>query len=109
MTISETRQKRLLVLFDLPTTGKAERNTAAGFRKALISTGFSMMQYSVYSRFCNSDEIVETHIARLRRYVPSKGSVRILVITENQFQKMEVLVGEATKNEKRAGEQFSLF
>lgn len=68
-----------------------------------------MMQYSVYSRYCNSDAVVETHITRLRRYVPSKGSVRILIITEKQFEKMEVLVGETTENEKITAEQLSFF
>ena len=109
MTNPESQHKRLLVLFDLPTTGKAERRAAAGFRKDLIGNGFCMMQYSVYSRYCNSDAVVETHITRLRRYVPSKGSVRILIITEKQFEKMEVLVGETTENEKITAEQLSFF
>lgn len=107
MTTPEAQNKRLIVLFDLPTAGKAERKAASGFRKDLIGNGFCMMQYSVYSRHCSTDAVVQTHISRLRRYVPSKGSVRILVITEKQFERMEILVGEATENEKRAAEQLS--
>lgn len=109
MTSVESQQKRLIVFFDLPTTDKSERKAAAGFRKDLIGNGFFMMQYSVYSRYCNSDAVVQTHITRLRRYVPAKGSVRILVITENQYQKMETLVGEMSKNEKKMSEQLSFF
>lgn len=109
MTTNEPQHKRIIVFFDLPTTCKAERRAAAGFRKDLIGNGFYMMQYSVYSRYCNSDAVVQTHIVRLRRYAPSKGSVRILVITEKQFEKMEVLVGETTENEKITAEQLSFF
>lgn len=107
MTAFEPQHKRLIVFFDLPTTDKSERKAAAGFRKDLIGNGFFMMQYSVYSRYCNSDAVVQTHIARLRRYVPAKGSVRVLVVTENQYQKMEILVGEISKNEIQTAKQLS--
>ena len=107
MTAIESQQKRVIVFFDLPTTDKSERKAAAGFRKDLIGNGFFMMQYSVYSRYCNSDAVVQTHIARLRRYVPAKGSVRVLVVTENQYQKMEILVGEISKNEIQTAKQLS--
>lgn len=98
-----------MVFFDLPTTGKAERKAASDFRKDLIGNGFVMMQYSVYVRYCNSDAIVQTHITRLKKYVPPKGSVRLLTITEKQFQKMEILIGEISKNEKKTAEQLSFF
>ena len=107
MTAIESQQKRVIVFFDLPTTDKSERKAAAGFRKDLIGNGFFMMQYSVYSRYCSSDAVVQTHIMRLRRYVPAKGSVRVLVITENQYKKMELLVGEISKNELQTAQQLS--
>ena len=40
----------IFVFFDLPVTTKTERRKATRFRKDLLQDGFSMMQYSVYTR-----------------------------------------------------------
>ena len=96
-----------MVFIDLPTISREERRAAAGFRKELIGNGFSMMQYSVYTRYCHSDSVVKTHMMRLKRYVPSNGCVRALIITEHQFKSMEILAGESSKQEQNAPRQLS--
>jgi CRISPR-associated protein Cas2 len=99
--------RRIIVFFDLPAVTKAERKTASLFRKDLIRNGFCMLQYSVYTRFCNSASVLQTHIARLHKYVPENGCVRILSVTEKQYSEMEILGGTATKNEIIASKQLS--
>jgi CRISPR-associated protein Cas2 len=102
-----SEHKRLIVLFDLPAVSKTEKRISALFRKNLIGDGFTMMQYSVYTRFCHSNAILKTHIARVHQYVPDTGCVRILAITEKQFENMEILGGTATQTEQMAAQQLS--
>jgi len=75
----------LFVFFDLPVTTKKERKFAARFRKDLIKDGFTMMQYSVYTRHCASKESAEVHIRRVRSMIGEKGQVSILMITDKQY------------------------
>ena len=75
----------LFVFFDLPVTTKKERRQATGFRKDLIKDGFSMMQFSVYIRHCASKESAEVHLKRVRDFVPEKGQVSILSVTDKQY------------------------
>ena len=86
-----------MILFDLPVKTSRERKYASDFRKFLKKDGFYMMQWSVYSRLCNGIDSVETHRRRLKQNLPPRGSVRMLVLTEKQFESMEVLLGERNK------------
>lgn len=92
---------RVFVLFDLPTNSKAERRAATQFRKFLLTDGFDMLQYSVYSRLCPNRDSAEKHMLRAKRNAPNSGSVRVLYLTEHQFASMHVLVGEKTVQEKK--------
>lgn len=92
---------RLIVLFDLPTTSTKDRKVAAQFRKQLISDGFVMLQYSVYSRICANHDIYQKHLKRVENQAPKDGSVRIIAVTEHQFTNMRVLAGIKTANERR--------
>ena len=87
------RLMRILVMFDLPVKTKAERRSATQFRNFLTRDGYHMVQYSVYARICNGRDSVETHRRRILSALPSKGSVRMLVITEKQYGAIELLVG----------------
>lgn len=75
----------LFVFFDLPVTTKKERKMASGFRKNLMKDGFTMMQFSVYNRHCASKESADVHIQRVKNYVPEKGQVSILEVTDKQY------------------------
>ena len=93
------RFMRMLVFFDLPVTTKKERKIAVNFRKFLLNDGYHMIQYSVYARVCNGYDAVEKHKKRLASNLPENGSVRLLVITEKQYQSIEILVGDLTTND----------
>lgn len=91
---------RIIVFFDLPVTTKTQRKTATDFRKFLIQDGYYMVQYSVYARVCNGYDAIDKHIKRLKNVVPNNGSIRVLVITEKQYESMYVLTGNLLEEEK---------
>ena len=84
----------LFALFDLPVTTKAARNRYTKFRKFLLNEGFVLMQFSVYAKYCASEESAKTHRQHIKRNLPSDGQVRVIGITERQFAKMEVYYGK---------------
>lgn len=99
----------LFVFFDLPVKEKAERRTATRFRNFLIKDGYMMVQFSVYARICNGKDRVDKHLLRLESVIPDKGSVRVIQITDKQYERMKILVGTRKNNEKTKAEQLVLF
>ena len=96
---------RALVLFDLPTDTKLNRGNATRFRNYLLNDGFTMLQYSIYSRLCPDRDNANTHLERVKKHTPHEGSIRMLMLTENQFTNMEVICGNKTEQEKYIGEE----
>lgn len=84
----------IVTLFDLPVDTKAARRRYAVFRKLLLKDGFTQLQYSVYARHCASRENADVHIGRVSGWVPQEGEVRIVTLTEKQFQRMHVFQGK---------------
>ena len=64
---------RIIVFFDLPVVNKKERKVYAQFRKFLLKDGYDMVQYSVYSRLCNGNDMMNKHLKRLGQSLPSKA------------------------------------
>lgn len=99
----------LFVFFDLPTTSKKERRTYTVFRKRLQKDGFSMMQYSVYTRHCASHESARVHIQRVKSFVPAKGHVSILKITDKQYGDILNFWGKSIDPLRPAPKQLEMF
>lgn len=108
MQSEDVRIMWLFVFFDLPVGSKTERGEATRFRNFLKSDGYMMIQFSVYARVCRGEEAVDKHISRVTKSLPTKGSVRTLQVTERQYGRMKLLVGERKKNEKVASQQMVL-
>ncbi len=69
-----------------------------------------MMQFSVYGRLCNTIENAKMHEEKLKYFLPTKGSVRSMIVTEKQYASIKILCGEPTKKDKRIAEnQISFF
>ena len=91
------RFMRVLVMFDLPVQTSDEQKQYRYFRKYLISSGFMMMQESIYCKLA-LNQGAAMHIANaVKRNKPKSGLVQILTVTEKQFSKMEFLVGKPDK------------
>ena len=76
----------------------------------LLKDGYHMIQYSLYARVCNGNDAVEKHEKRLRAVLPDNRSIRLLVVTEKQYESIRILVGKLKKAEEAsADEQLSFF
>ncbi|MGN0526566.1 MAG: CRISPR-associated endonuclease Cas2 [Acutalibacteraceae bacterium] len=89
---------RVIVFFDLPTKTKSERREYSRFRRHLVKNGFIMMQESVYSKIALNQNVADGIKANIKKFKPPAGLVEILVITEKQFSKMEMIVGSKNSN-----------
>lgn len=96
----EDKFMRVLLMFDVPIKSKKEQRYATKFRNALIKQGFFMMQFSVYMKICKGVVSAKSAVERVRGILPPLGNVRALIITEKQFDNMQILLGSAGFNER---------
>jgi CRISPR-associated protein Cas2 len=99
----------LVTMFDLPVKTKKDRKIYAGFRRSLFELGFSMIQFSVYVRFCNGEEFAQKYRKSIRNSLPERGQVRILTLTDRQFEKMENYVGKILNPNENSPKQLTFF
>lgn len=100
---------RIIVMFDLPVKTKKQSKDVSAFRKFLLKDGYYMMQYSIYVRVCNGQDSVEMHKSRLKSAVPSNGSIRVLTVTEKQYENIDVFLGKRQKNDRNANYELISF
>ena len=90
---------RMIVFFDLPVQTKTERRHATAFRNFLLN-----------ARVCNGNDAVKKHESRLGASLPPNGSIRLLVVTEKQYQSIQILLGNYQPEEAPfVCEQLSFF
>lgn len=99
----------VIVLFDLPTETKLARKNYSLFRKFLLNDGFKKLQFSVYCRPCPSKENLDVHVLRVERALPPDGEVRIIELTDKQFERMKIFWGNRRKTPERPPCQLELF
>lgn len=109
MHISGYRCMWLIVMFDLPVDTKAARRQYALFRKGLLKDGFTRMQFSVYIRHCASEENADVHVSRVQSFLPPDGEVRVVQITDKQFERMRVFWGKRRKATELPPQQLEFF
>ena len=88
------RYMRLLLMFDMPVQTANERKAYRKFRKFLLSEGFIMHQFSVYSKLLLNGTANKAMINRLKQNNPKQGLITLLSVTEKQFSKMIYLNGD---------------
>ena len=103
------RNMWVVAMFDLPVETSEMRSCYRKFREFLLNDGFMMMQFSVYARFCPNRENAETHADRIEAKVPEDGQVRVITLTELQFQKMKIFSGNSRKPPEEAPDQLSFW
>jgi CRISPR-associated protein Cas2 len=107
--LSEYRAVWLFAMFDLPVDTAKARREYTRFRKYLLREGFSMLQFSVYARYCRNEERSKAFRRRLRDAIPPEGEVRLLAVTDHQFGKMEVYLGKKRRSPEKPPDQLMLF
>lgn len=91
------RYMRMILMFDMPTETADERKAYRKFRKFLLSEGFIMHQFSVYSKLLLNNTANTAMVGRLQANNPKKGTISLLTVTEKQFARMIYLHGERDK------------
>lgn len=86
---------RLVIFFDLPVETSAQRREYRRFRKFLLRSGFVMMQESVYSKIVLNATAAAAVRENIRKHKTAEGLIEMLLVTERQFERMEIIVGEA--------------
>lgn len=107
--LSEYRAMWIFAMFDLPVDTREARREYTRFRKSLLKQGFTMLQFSVYARYCPSEEASNTHRANVNAVLPPDGQVRLLGVTDRQFGKMEVYFGKNRQPTEDPPAQLMLF
>lgn len=99
------RVMRLMCMFDLPVDTDQNKREYRMFRKGLIKEGFIMMQYSVYIRTCPNREFANRMEKKISKILPKNGNIRLIAITEKQYEDMKILVGTKSSTEKVIGDE----
>jgi len=99
----------LFAMFDLPVDTKEARRRYARFRKLLLENGFSMLQFSVYARYCPSEDASDGYRKVIRARLPDDGQIRVLSVTDRQFGRMEVFNGKTRGDVEEPPRQLMLF
>ena len=99
----------MMVLFDLPVIEKHERKDATIFRKYLLNSGFSMIQFSIYIKVLSGSDACEKYYRDIELHIPEKGKVDILTITDKQYENIRSFVSSKKKKRKNESKQLLLF
>ena len=89
-----------LIMYDLPMQTDDEILRYKNFRKKLIEKGYYQLQESVYIIRSKTKEKIELAEKQLSILAPENSSIRSIILTDEQFQKMKIISGEATMGEK---------
>lgn len=89
---------RVLVFFDLPVITEENRRAYRKFRKFLLKNGFLMLQESVYCKLALNSTAVRTIVDNVHKNKPEEGLIQLLSVTEKQYAKMDIIIGNI-KNE----------
>ena len=89
---------RVLVFFDLPVIMEENKRAYRKFRKFLLKNGFLMLQESVYCKLALNSTAVRTIVDNVHKNKPEEGLIQLLSVTEKQYAKMDIIIGNI-KNE----------
>lgn len=109
LCINAYRIMWLFVFFDLPVKTKKQRKDTTKFRKNLEKDGFTMMQFSVYTRHCGSKESMEVHIRRVKAFIPPLGKTSMLKVTDKQYGDIINYLGKEKDIEFKTPQQLEFF
>ena len=89
-----------LIMYDLPMQTDNEILRYKNFRKKLIEKGYYQLQKSVYIIRSKTKEKIALAEKQLSILAPENSTITSIIMTDEQFQKMKIISGEATMGEK---------
>lgn len=99
MEKSKYKLMRSFLFYDLPMENEHDTKAYTKFRNNILRLGYTSIQNSVYIKVHNSKSIADQHIKKLRKILPVNGNIRLLILTEKQYNDMLLLVGVKNENE----------
>ena len=84
---------RVLVFFDLTINTSENKLAYVKFRKFLLKKVFMMLQESVYCKLALNGTAVKAIVDNVHKNKPEEGLVQLLSVTEKQYAKMDIIVG----------------
>ena len=90
---------RILVLLD-PTNKRGTKRAYTQLRNFLYSDGYLRIGTELFMRITPSRKTAEKHIRRLEEYAPNTGTVRVIKMTEKQYENIWYLTGEPDLQER---------
>ena len=85
---------RVLVFFDLPVLTSENRRAYAKFRRFLLKNGFLMLRESVYCKLALNSSAVNAIVDNVHKNKPEEGLIQLLTVTEKQYAKMDIILGQ---------------
>lgn len=68
-----------------------------------------MFQFSIYTRHCTSRENLQVHLKRVKKFMPPKGNIGLMCITDRQFGEIEVYNCRTRADQIVVPQQLELF
>lgn len=99
--VSLYKQVRILILYDLPMSEIEDRKEYTKFRKDILKLGCYLVQFSVYAKVIKNEIYYRSFIDKLKHILPEKGEVRVIKLTEKQYEDMIFLNGSRNNFEKK--------
>jgi len=93
---------RIIVILS-PTNKWGTKTEYTNLRKFLLSDGYLRIAPEVFMRITPTRRSSEKHFRRLEAYAPKTGIVRVLRLTEKQFDNIFLLTGEQDHQELSVG------
>ena len=93
---------RIIVILS-PTNKWGTKTEYTNLRKFLLRDGYLRIAPEVFMRITSTRRASEKHYRRLEEVAPKTGIVRVLRITEKQYESIYLLSGEIDYQEKTVG------
>ena len=93
---------RMLVILS-PTEKWGTKTEYTALRKFLIRDGYLRIAPEVFMRITPTRRASEKHFRRLEEYAPKSGTVRVLRLTEKQYENVYLLTGSPDYQENTVG------
>ncbi len=93
---------RILVLLD-PTNKRGTKMAYTALRSFLYSDGYLRIGTELFMRVTPSRKTAEKHIRRLEEHDPGTGVVRVIRMTEKQYDNVWYLTGGPDRQEELVG------
>lgn len=93
---------RLIAILS-PTNKWGTKGEYTKLRKFLQKDGYIRIASEVYMRVVMNRKAAEKHYRRIEQFAPKTGTVRLLRLTEKQYQNIYMVSGDEDYQEKTVG------